>query len=49
MVLILAVIYFSIGLLFFAGLMLTDEFTWKKWLPVFLVSVFLWPLLLFAC
>lgn len=48
LIIIPAIVYFAIGGTIFFLISLTDEFNRRKWIPTFVLSVFLWPLILLA-
>jgi len=45
MIIIAVVAYLLIGGLIFFLVSLTDEYNPKKWIPTFVLTVFLWPLI----
>ena len=41
-----AIIYLIVGGIIFFLVSLTDEYNPEKWIPTFVLTVFLWPLIL---
>jgi len=48
-IVLLAAIYLIVGGIAFFLITLTDEYRPQKWIPTFLITVFLWPLIFLGC
>lgn len=47
-IIITAIAYLLIGCVIFFLVSLTDEYNPEKWIPTFVLTVFLWPLIFLA-
>jgi len=48
-IIIATIVYLFIGGTIFFLITLTDDYCPQKWIPIFLITVFLWPLIFFGC
>jgi len=48
-IIIATIVYLLVGGTIFYLVTLTDEYCPQKWIPIFLITVFLWPLMFLGC